>query len=356
MQLFNSSDPKALRISTSDKLGLISNLATMLSAGIPILEVVDSLLEDAKGNQRKFLDSLKSDLSQGNHVSDAFAKFPKIFDKITVNLIKASEEAGTLDVTLTDLKSSIKKDAEFTDKIKGALTYPVLIFFVFVGVLLMILVVVVPKISGVFLKLNVPLPLPTQLLIGMSQLLTQYTIFVIIGFIIFGIACYFLYREKKREILHLLFMLPLVSLLAKQIDLTRFSRSLYLLLNAGIPIAAALELAQEVVLKREVALSIQHCKEVVLAGSELSEGLKKAKHIFPNIMIKITEAGEKSGSLDKSMQDVSEYLDYQVEKTLKTLTTLLEPIMLIVVGVLVGGMMLSIIAPIYGLIGQVGGH
>lgn len=355
MQLFNSSDPKSLRISTSDKLGLISNLATMLSAGIPILEVIDSLLEDAKGNQKRFLDSLKSDLSQGNHVADAFAKFPKIFDKITVNLIRASEEAGTLDVTLTDLKSSIKKDAEFSDKIKGALTYPVLIFFVFIGVLLMILVVVVPKISGVFLRLNVPLPLPTQILIGMSQLLTKYTIFVIIGFIILGVISYLVYREKKREFLHLLFMLPLVSTLAKQIDLTRFSRSLYLLLNAGIPIAAALELAQEVVLKREVAISIQHCKEVVLAGSELSEGLKKAKNIFPNIMIKITEAGEKSGSLDKSMQDVSEYLDYQVEKTLKTLTTLLEPIMLIFVGVLVGGMMLSIIAPIYGLIGQVGG-
>jgi type II secretory pathway component PulF len=327
----------------------------MLSAGIPILEVIDSLLEDAKGNQKRFLDSLKSDLSQGNHVADAFAKFPKIFDKITVNLIRASEEAGTLDVTLTDLKSSIKKDAEFSDKIKGALTYPVLIFFVFIGVLLMILVVVVPKISGVFLRLNVPLPLPTQILIGMSQLLTKYTIFVIIGFIILGVISYLVYREKKREFLHLLFMLPLVSTLAKQIDLTRFSRSLYLLLNAGIPIAAALELAQEVVLKREVAISIQHCKDVVLAGSELSEGLKKAKNIFPNIMIKITEAGEKSGSLDKSMQDVSEYLDYQVEKTLKTLTTLLEPIMLIFVGVLVGGMMLSIIAPIYGLIGQVGG-
>ena len=98
---------------------------------------------------------------------------------------------------------------------------------------------------------------------------------------------------------------------------------------------------------------ISHCKDVVLAGSELSEGLKAAKNIFPNIMIKITEAGEKSGSLDKSMLDVSEYLDYQVGNTLKSLTTLLEPLMLIVVGVLVGGMMLSIIAPIYGLIGQV---
>lgn len=356
MALFNSSNPQSLRLSTTEKLGLVSNLATMLSAGIPILEVVDSLLEDAKGNQKKLLDSLKADLSQGSHVADAFSRFPKVFDKITVNLIRASEEAGTLDVTLTDLKASIKKDAEFMDRIKGALTYPVLIFFVFAGVLTMILVVVVPKISGVFLRLNVALPLPTQILIGMSQLLTRYTVFVILGIVLIIVGLFFLYREKKLAFLHALFMLPLVSTLAKQIDLTRFSRSLFLLLNAGIPIAAALELAQEVVLKKEVADAISHCKEVVLSGSELSDGLKFAKHIFPNIMIKITEAGEKSGSLDKSMEDVAEYLDYQVDKTLKTLTTLLEPIMLIFVGVLVGGMMLAIIAPIYGLIGQVGGH
>jgi type II secretory pathway component PulF len=356
MNLFNTNDPQKLRISTSEKLGLISNLATMLSAGIAILEVVDSLLEDAKGNQRKLLESLKSDLSQGSHVSDALAKFPNIFDKISVNLIKASEEAGTLDVTLTDLKSSIKKDAEFMDKIKGALTYPVLILFVFVGVLTMILIVVIPKISSVFLRLNVTLPLPTKILIAMSQILTQYTVFVALGIVIIGVVGFFFYREKKRTFLHLLFMLPLISTLAQQIDLTRFSRSLYLLLNAGIPITSALDLAQEVVLKREVAAAITHCKEVVLAGSELSDGLKDAKSIFPNIMIKITEAGEKSGSLDKSMEDVSEFLDYQVEKTLTTLTTLLEPIMLIFVGVLVGGMMLSIIAPIYGLIGQVSSH
>ncbi|MDO8270094.1 MAG: type II secretion system F family protein [Candidatus Levybacteria bacterium] len=353
MQLFNNSNPKSIRISSTEKLGLVSNMATMLSAGIPILEVVDSLLEDAKGSQKKFLESLKADLAQGNHVADALAKFPRIFDKITVNLIKASEEAGTLDVTLTDLKSSIKKDAEFSDKIKGALTYPVLIFFVFIGVLLMILVVVVPKISSVFSRLDVPLPLPTQILIFMSKILTEYTVFAAIGILILVVLIFLAYREKKREFMHILFMLPLVSTLAQLIDLTRFSRSLYLLLNAGIPIAAALELAQEVVLKKEVAKAIGHCKDVVLAGSELSLGLKNAKNIFPNIMIKITEAGEKSGSLDKSMQDVSEYLDYQVDKTLKTLTTMLEPIMLIVVGTLVGGMMLSIIAPIYGLIGQV---
>ncbi len=354
MNIFNNSDSKHLRISNTEKMGLISNLATMLSAGIPILEVVDSLLEDSKGSQKKLLDSLKSDLIQGNHVSTALEKFPNIFDKITVNLIMASEEAGTLDITLTDLKETIKKEAEFRDKIKGALTYPIMILLVFGGVLLMILVVVVPKISSIFLRLNVPLPVPTKILIFLSQAILQYTIPVIVITIALIAGLFILYRSKKSLFLNVLFALPLISTLAKQIDLTRFARSLFLLLNAGLPISSALELTQEVVLKKNVKKAIIHTKDVVLAGKKLSEGLKDAKDVFPNIMIKISEAGEKSGSLDKSMQDAADYLDYQVSNTLKTVTTLLEPIMLIFVGILVGGMMLAIIAPIYGLIGQVG--
>ena len=353
MTLF-SKDPKNLRISNSEKLGLISNLATMLTAGLPLLEVVDSLLEDAKGNQKKLLVSLKADLTQGNHVATAFEKFPNIFDKITVNLIKASEEAGTLDVTLTDLKETIKKDAEFVDKIKSALTYPIVILFVFAGVLLMILVVVIPKISIVFSRLKVELPLPTKIMIALSEFVTKNTVIFIVIAVVFFVGTFYLYRSKKKTFLNLLSKLPVVSTLSKQIDLTRFTRSLYLLLNAGLPIPTALELSGEVVLRKDIHQAIVHSKELVLTGKKLSEGLKEAKGTFPSIIIKITEAGEKSGSLDKSMFDASEYLDYQVSKALKTLTTLLEPIMLVFVGVLVGGMMLAIIAPIYGLIGQVG--
>ena len=148
--------------------------------------------------------------------------------------------------------------------------------------------------------------------------------------------------------------LPVVSLLTQQIDLTRFTRSLYLLLNAGLPITVALELTQDVVIKKDISNAIKHAKNYVFSGKKLSEGFKDSKSVIPPIMIKIIEAGERSGSLDKSMLDVSEYLDYQVSNTLKTLTALIEPIMLVGVGILVGGMMMSIIAPIYQLIGQVG--
>lgn len=342
-----------LSISGNDKLGLMSNMATMITAGIPILETIDSLMEDAKGNTKKILEAVREDLVQGRHLYASFARFPNVFDKVTVNIIKASEEAGTLDVTLKDLKDQIRKDMEFSDKVKGALTYPVLILLVFFGVLLMILVVVIPKISTVFLRLKVTLPLPTVILIYVSNALLTYTIPVLAGFGVLGVGAVLLYRSKKQMILHMMYNVPLVNKLVKEIDLTRFSRSMYLLLTSGITITSALELARDVVLKPEISQAIAYANEMVLAGKKLSDGFKEKKGVFSGIMIKIIEAGEKTGTLDKSMLDMSEFLDYQVSNSLKTLTTVLEPVMLVFVGILVGGMMLAIIAPIYGLIGQV---
>lgn len=344
-----------ITISTSDKIGLISNLSTMLSAGISIIEAVDSLLEDSKGNSRKILEVLRSDLMGGKRLHASFARFPLVFDKVTVNIIRAAEEAGTLDVTLKDLRTTIVKDVEFSDKVKSAMIYPIIIVIVFFGVLFMILIFVIPRISTVFSRMNVVLPLPTRIMIFVSNLLLHYTIPSVGVMAIVAYGSFWMYRHNKRMIMGILFSLPVVSDLAKEIDLTRFTRSMALLLNAGIPITSALELSSEVVMKNEIQKVIVHSREIVLSGRKLSDGFKLAKNIMPSIMIKITEAGEKSGSLDRSMQEISDYLDYQVSKTLRTAMALLEPIMLVFVGIIVGAMMLAIIAPIYGLIGQLGG-
>lgn len=345
---------ESLTLSNNDKLNILSDLSTMLSAGIPLLESVNALLEDSKGNQKKLLEVLRDDLTQGKHVYFTFSKFPNVFTKVTSSIVKASEEAGTLDVTLKDIKENLKKDIEFSDKIKSALIYPLFIVFVFFGVLLMILIVVIPKISSVFSRLKSELPLPTKILIFMSDALLDYTIPIVLGIAFLSVGLFFFYKKNKSLLLNMLFKLPLLSMLARDIDLTRFSRSFYLLLNAGIPITNALELTEEVVVKKEVALAIKHAKEAVIAGKKLSEGFRDKKKVFPSIAIRITEAGERSGTLDKSMIDISEFLDYQVAGRLKTVTVLLEPILLVVIGAFVGGMMLAIIAPIYGLIGQVG--
>lgn len=345
-----------ITLGNGEKISFLQNLSTMLAAGISILEAVDALLEDAKGRNKKFLEIVREDIIQGNHLNYSFAKFPNIFDPITVNLIKASEEAGTLEITLKDLRLSIQKENEFSDKVKQAMIYPVLIGFVFVGVLLLMLVVVIPKIAEVFTRLNVVLPLPTKILITTSAFFLKNTWLVIIGG---GTAIFllgYLYKKNKSAITRPLFSLPYISTMVREIDLTRFTRSMALLLHAGVPILSCLELTKDVVINHDMAKIISKSADMVSGGKKLSDGFKEAKGTIPSIMIKLMEVGEKSGALEKSMQEISEYLDYQVSNSLKTFTALLEPLMLLIVGVMVGGMMMAIIAPIYSLIGQVGGR
>jgi len=346
--------PSKISIKSSEKISFITNLSTMLSAGIPILEAIDSLLEDTKGNQKKLLETLRRDLVEGKRMHATLANFPRSFDPVTVNLIKAAEEAGTLETTLKDLRTHIQQEMEFVDKVKFALIYPVLILIIFVAVLLMILIFVIPRISSVFTKLKIELPLPTRIMVFVSDIIVKQTEYLLAGLAAAVLFSIILYKKKKSFITRIFLSLPLISGLAKEIDLTRFSRSLFLLLSAGLPITTALDLAKDVVARPQTRQLIIKSREMILSGKRMSDGFKTAKGAIPSIFVKLVEAGEKSGSLDKSMQDISQFLDYQVTNSLKALVAILEPVMLLVVGIFVGGMMMAIIAPIYGLIGKVG--
>ena len=346
---------KNITISDNEKVSLFSTLSTMINAGIPILETVDSIADGSKGNTKKVIESIREDITQGKSLSVAFSKFPSVFNKVTINVIKASEEAGTLDVVLKDLKSQLQKDMEFINNVKSAVTYPLVILVLFMAVLMIILVVVVPKIATVFIQLRVKLPLPTKILIFMSDTVLHYPIPLLIGLALIVGGFMLLFRYKKSIILGFIFSLPLVSRLIKEIDLVRFSRSMYLLLNSGITITSALALVEGTVMRKDIAKAIAIGQETVLSGKKISDAFKDKKTIFPVIVVKIIEAGEKTGTLEKSMQEIAEYMDYQVNSTLKTVISLLEPLMLVFVGILVGAMMMSIITPIYGLIGQFNG-
>jgi len=345
---------KKISLATKDKIALFDNLSTMLGAGISILEAVDSLLEDSKGNQKKLLTELRQDLTQGKQVYASFDRFPNAFDKVTINIIRASEEAGTLDVALKDIKTHIQKEMEFLDKIRSAMIYPLVILFVFVLVMLLILIFVMPKLASVFGRMNVELPLPTKILMFMSDIILHNTIPLVAGIILAIAGIIVLYLKKRSFVLGIFFSLPLISGLIKQIDIARFTRSMALLLSSGLTITNTLELCEEIVWRKDMQKLVAHTQKSVLSGKRFAEGIRDGKGLIPMIVIKLIEAGEKTGSLDKAMQDVSEHMDYEVQRSLNTLTTLLEPIMLLFIGIVVGGMMLSIIAPIYSLIGQVG--
>ncbi len=340
----------------TEKLELIGSFATMLGSGISILDMVKSLAEDTKGGQRLILDEMRDDLTQGKRIYVTFAKFPRVFDHVSVNVIRASEEAGTLDVALRDLRTTLQKDMEFSDKIRSALMYPAFILVVFVGILGMILTFVIPKISVVFTQLNVPLPFPTRVMIFLSDLVVKQTLWFGLGLAIVAGLLFYLFSYKRKQVLEVLYRLPLISTLVMQIDVTNFARNLSVLLSSGLPITQALDLVAEVVVRRRMAQLLLNAKAMVLAGRPLSSGFRDDKGAVPNIVIKLVEAGEKTGSLDRSLQEIAEYFDYKVTYTLKSLTALLEPIMLVLVGGVVGGMMLAIIAPVYGLISQIGGH
>ena len=345
---------KSLSLSSSEKLNIIENLGTLLSAGIPILESVDSLLEETKGNTTKILETLKEDLNQGKPIAYSLTRHPKAFDPITVNLIKAAEEAGTLETALKDLTQSIKKDIDFANQVKGSMVYPILVLIVLLAVILLNLFFVIPRVSQVFTRLTVQIPLPTKILIFISNFANDNLIYVITATIFLVAASVFTFKVKKSLITGFIFSLPLISKLIMEIDITRFTRSMSLLLKSGLPIDEAIKLSEDVTSKREIKMAIEESRKLVDAGKTLSSGLKKHKKVIPGFMIRITEAGEKSGTLEKSMQELSNQFEDRVTNRLKTLTTLIEPFLLLVVGLLVGGLMLAIIAPIYNLIGQIG--
>jgi len=343
----------SVKLSPKEKIQLLGNMGTMLAAGIPILESVNSLLEESRSNTKKILTILKKDLEAGQHIHVSFAKFPRSFDKVTVNLVKAAEKAGTLETALKDIKGSIQKEMKFNDKVKSAMMYPIFVMFVFIGVMLMMLILVIPKISKVFTRLKADLPLPTKMLIAASNILINHwqASLLVAGAIIILIVL--MLRYKREQFLSVIFSLPYVSGLIKKIDTTKFTRSMFLLLNSGLPIVTALELAQDVMRKKEMRKLVDNAKTMVIDGKRFSEGLRsKQKHIS-GMTVKLIEVGEKSGTLAESMEDISETLDYEVTQDLETATALLEPIMLVVVALMVGGMMMSIIGPIYGLIANV---
>ena len=343
-------------LSTQEKLSLITGLSTLIASGIPILEAVESLIEESKDNSKKILLQLKEDLNQGKSISESLARFPKSFDPTTINLIKAAEEAGTLDTSLKDLTQSIKKDAEFMGQVRSALAYPILVVIVLLLVLGLNLFFVIPRVADVFARLKIPTPLPTRILLFVSKIITTYTIPTIVITVLGSVVLFLSVRANKKFFINLISALPIINKLILEIDLTRFTRSMALLLKSGIPIVDALEFSQDVVFKGEFRNLIGEAVKAVSSGKKLSEGLKKTKKLIPNFMLLIIEAAESSGTLEKSMQDLSEQFNDRVSTRIKTLTTLIEPLLLIIVGLMVGGIMLSIIAPIYNLIGNIRGR
>lgn len=342
-----------IRLKTKERLSIFSDLSTMLIAGIPIIEILYSLEADAKGNPKKVLAYMRSSLANGVPLSRALSQMPKAFDAVSVNLIRSAEAGGTLETTLRDIVSATKKEMAFSEQLRMTMIYPIFVMAVFLGIVVLMLTFVIPRVAEVFSSMHIQTPWITKVMIKASNLLMTHWLSIVIGIAIIAVFAVFFIKANKRLIIRSLLALPPLQALGTDIDLARFTRSFGLLMRSGVPIIESLKLSEKVVQKKSIIAVIQQMEIDVAAGKSISLSMRQPKSPIPTVMWRSIKTAETTGTLDQILQNLTEHFDDQVASSLKILSSLLEPVLIVVVGVLVGLLMVSIIAPIYNMISQI---
>jgi type II secretory pathway component PulF len=342
-----------IRLKGKERLSLFSDLSTMLTAGIPIMEAISSLEEDATGNMKKVLAVLHAHLNNGEPLSKGLARMPLAFDEISINLIRAAEAGGTLEETLHDIVTTTKKELAFSDQLRNTMIYPLFVMGVFMAIVVLMLTFVIPRVAKVFVTMRVHMPFVTRMMIDVSNFFVQHWLLITMAFFALIIFIVGFIKANSRAIARMMLSLPGLKVLGTNIDLTRFTRSFGLLMHAGVPVMEALSLSQKVVRKKKIVQLIDLMRENVENGKPLSSGIRSTKGVVPPIMSRSLETAEESGTLEQTMDNLTEYFDEQVAGSIKVVSSLVEPVLLVLVGLMVGALMITIIAPIYGLISQI---
>ena len=346
------------RIKVQDIASMTRQMATLVNAGIPLVDSLTALVEQVENPKlRKVLTQIKEKVTEGQKLSDAMRAHPKIFTDLYVNMVNAGENSGALDVVLIRLADFTEGQARLKSKVIGAMIYPAIMSIVGVALMIMLVVFVVPQITQIFLDVKATLPLPTRILMFVSNALTTGWILLLL-FLLFGLGGFLLKRwfktPKGREFLDKwMLKLPLFGKLNRMIAISRFARTLSTLLNSGVPLLNALDIVSHIVTNTVIRRAIEETKKSVQEGASVSDPLKKSGQ-FPPIVTHMIAIGEKTGDMEKMLERVAEAYDTQVDNTVSTLTTLLEPIMILVMAGVVSFIVMSILLPILQL-NQLGG-
>ncbi len=345
--------PSRIRLRGKDKVSLFSDLSTMLTAGIPIAEIIESLEADSGGKMKRVLKEMRHSLNNGEPLSKAMERFPNTFDTVTINIMRAAETGGTLEETLQYIVKNLKKQVAFAESIRIAMIYPIFIGVIFTGIILLMLTFVIPRISKVFSSMHVNMPPVTRAMIAASDYFVAHWVLISIAFVCLIIAMYMLISMNRRAVIRGLLSVPGLRRLGTNIDLLQVTRSFALLVHAGVPLDESITLSKRVVHKKQILAAIEQMQRNVEGGRPLANGIREGKSLIPPIMARSIETAETSGTLEQTLQTLAEYFDEQVAESFKVVNSLLEPIMIVVIGLMVGSLMATIIAPIYNLISQV---
>ncbi|MFC1727008.1 type II secretion system F family protein [Patescibacteria group bacterium] len=339
-----------------EKANFCRYMAAMIKSGLPLSEAVEVLSAEINHPaMQKILDDVRSGIQKGQFLSNAFARHPQVFDNVFLTLIKAGEDSGTLEQSFEYLGKQLYADYELSQKIKSTLAYPVVVTMATMGLGLGLLVFVVPKISPVLLRLSDTFPLPahTMVILKIGLFLSKNILFFLVGLGALGTGLVmFLASRRGRELLvNILSRLPVIKDFYTDLAITRFSRTLSTLLKSGVSIVSALEVSSGMLKLPRFKKVKGLLTEQVGQGRQLSEVLKETQ-LFPPIMTSMIMTGEKTATLDKLLFDLAVFYEEKVSNSLKTMTDLIEPLLMLAIGLGVGAVVVSLIAPIYSFVGS----
>jgi type IV pilus assembly protein PilC len=343
-------------ISLKDKLMFARNLSVMISSGFPLSRAVKNIEEQTKDKRfKKILDDIFAGLQAGSTFADGLAKYPAIFNDLFVNMVRVGEASGNLEEVLDILALQLEKEHELMSKIKGAMTYPAVILVAMVGIAIVMLTYVLPKLTGIFTEMNVDLPKSTQIIIAISDILRNYSYLVAGGFVflIVFIKIFFSTRFGKKFLSFSMIHIPVVSNLVIKINCARFARIYSSLLKSGVSVVEALRIVSHTLTNYYYEAALLEGIEQIQKGVNLSKVVKKHGKIFPILVSQMIEVGEETGKTEMVLLKLAEFYEDEVEQLTKNLSSIIEPVLMIVIGTAVGFFAVSMITPMYSIMDNI---
>jgi len=343
-------------IKTREIVIFTRQFATMINAGLPLVQSLEILAEQTENAAfQKIIRDVLYDVESGNTLADAMGKHPKAFSKLFVSMVSAGEAGGILDTILLRLAVFLEKADALTRKVKGAMIYPGVVLTVAVGAVVILLVFVIPTFQDMFAASGVPLPLPTQIVIGISGLLQAYWWAILMGAAAAFFAIRQIYKTDQGELLidTLLLKFPILGDVQRKAAVARFTRTLGTLVSSGVAILDGLEITAKTAGNRVIQDAVMNSRASIAGGDTISAPLRESK-AFPPMVVQMINVGEQTGGLDEMLSKIADFYDDEVDAAVTALLSVLEPVMIVVLGVVVGGMIVAMYLPIFDMVSAVG--
>lgn len=335
-----------------DKLMFIHHLEIMNKAGLSIVNSLEALSQEIQNKKlRRIIGEIKEEVETGKQLSEVLSKYPRVFPPIYVSMIGAGEVAGKLDEALTQISEQMKKSQRLTSKVRGAMIYPAVILAAMIGISLFVVFYIIPKIMTMFEEMNAELPLTTKILINTTKFAQKYwwlVAVILVLFIIFFVQA--MKKPKFKETVHkIILSLPIFGLIIKKVNLARFTMTLSSLLASTIPIVEAVQISADVLGNLVYRKMLNNAGEALKRGEALSKTLSPHPKLFPPMLTEMIMVGEQTGRTEKMLLELSDYYNGEVEETMDNFTSIIEPVIILLLGLGVAGIAVAVIMPMYSL-------